>query len=123
MTSSTDPYEGAAISAQELEREAATRRAKRRRVVCAANRLRDHPLCIVIGPRHHDPVMREQIRVFVQTGGGHTAEAWRSSQQGFIDQWGTFMTREEALVVALAANQRLYRCGGDETALFSENLY
>lgn len=33
------------------------------------------------------------------------------------------MQREEALAVALAAGQRIYRCGGDSNKLYSENLY
>jgi len=92
--------------------------AKQRRVVCAANR---HMGSIVTGARHFDPIMREQIDARVH--GGDDPAWWRGSEQGFIDQWGTFMTREEALAVALAAGQRIYRCGGDETKLFSENLY
>jgi hypothetical protein len=47
----------------------------------------------------------------------------RATEQGFIDQFGVFMTREEAYEVAKAAGQIKYRCGGDEGRLFSENLY
>jgi hypothetical protein len=43
--------------------------------------------------------------------------------QGFLDQWGEFMTREEAHGVATRQRQILRRCGGDEGRLFSENLY
>jgi hypothetical protein len=46
--------------------------------------------------------------------------------QGFIDQFGVYMTRQEAWKVAEAAGQILYRCGGDTIDggyLFSENLY
>jgi hypothetical protein len=46
-----------------------------------------------------------------------------TEEQGFIDQFGVFMTREEAYVVAKAAGQIKYRCGGDDGVLFSENLY
>lgn len=79
-----------------------------RMVVCAANRLLDHPFCIAIGPRHFSPLMHEQIRAFVQTGGGHTRLAWAISEQGFIDNHGLFMTREEAWAVAVAAGQVRY---------------
>ena len=43
--------------------------------------------------------------------------------QGFVDQYGVFMSRQEAHAVALLNNQIKYRVGGDEFKLFSENLY
>lgn len=46
--------------------------------------------------------------------------------QGFIDQRGTFMTREEAWKVAVESGQIKRRVGGDERnggTLYSENLY
>jgi hypothetical protein len=82
-------------------------------VVCAANRQRFTGM-IAIGPRHYDETMRQNM-----TGGGWGDPA----EQGFIDQWGEFMTREEAWKVAEAAGQIRYRCGGDGKKLFSENLY
>lgn len=114
--SETPAHERAASPAPHLHPDA-----KQRRVVCAANRILlpvKGTYAMVIGPRHYDPTMRAQI---ASTIGG--AAAWRVAEQGFIDQWGTFMTREEALAVALAAGQRIHRCGGDETRLYSENLY
>lgn len=86
------------------------------RVVCAALRMpgMDRIIC---GPRHYDPIMRAQIEA-------HDApEHWRGSEQGFVDNYGTFLTREEAYVVAKAARQIRRRCGGDDGVLFSENLY
>lgn len=47
-------------------------------------------------------------------------------EQGFIDNKYQFLTREEAWIVAEAAGQIRYRCGGDERnggTLYSENLY
>lgn len=46
-------------------------------------------------------------------------------EQGFIDQWGKFMNREEALAVATAAGQINVRRPKTfpETELFSEDLY
>jgi hypothetical protein len=87
-------------------------------IVCAANRLRfpDHDE-IICAPRHFDPIMRAQM-----AASGNKA-AWRTSEQGFVDQRGNFYTREEALKIALANGQRRKRCGGDATRLFSENLY
>lgn len=86
-----------------------------RRVVCAA--LRDKQGRIIAGPRHFDQIMHEQIRARA------LPNAWKTSEQGFIDQHGVFLTREEALAVAVMAEQIVRRCGGDDDKLFSENLY
>ena len=92
---------------------------KRRRVVCAACRSSKSG-AIVLGPRHMDAVMR----VHVHLTPNHDFHDF--DEQGFIDQWGIYMNRQEAWKVAEAANQILYRCGGDEAkggTLYSENLY
>lgn len=83
-----------------------------RRVVCAANRGYSNKQ-IVLGVRHHDSIMNNQI--------DHSKHVvW---EQGFIDNKGNFLTREEAYTVAFDAGQIIRRCGGDEGRLFSENLY
>jgi hypothetical protein len=82
-------------------------------VVCAANRHKDGR--IVAGARHYDGIMRAQI--------GADYESWKGCEQGFIDQFGQFLTREQALVIARANGQIRRRCGGDEHQLYSENLY
>lgn len=84
-----------------------------RRVVCAA--IRDLSGRIVCGARHFDVVMVRAIGEMMSF-----VEPW---EQGFIDQRGDFMTREEAHKVATEAGQIIRRCGGDEGRLFSENLY
>jgi len=87
-----------------------------RRVVCAANRLKENGL-IVCAPRHGDIIMRTAMKAL----GYHKLDGdW---EQGFVDQWGTWMSREEALEVAWDAGQRICRCGGDDIRLYSENLY
>jgi hypothetical protein len=50
---------------------------------------------------------------------------WTKSQveQGFIDQLGVFLTRQEAFAIASERGQIKRRVGGDEGKLFSENLY
>jgi hypothetical protein len=48
---------------------------------------------------------------------------WGDAQQGFVDQFGAFHSRESALNIATKAGQIFRRCGGDEKQLFSENLY
>ena len=46
------------------------------------------------------------------------------NREGFIDQWGVFMTREEALIVAYHANQLGRRPKTRPySKLFSEDLY
>ena len=86
-----------------------------RRVVCAAIQRSDGRL--ILGIRHFDRFMREAAK---KDGG---EELWWVSKQGFVDQRGEFMTREEAHVVAKAAGQIVRRVGGDHERLFSENLY
>lgn len=82
-------------------------------VVCAAvkNSLDGRIVC---GARHWDMVMHGQIDDY--TG-------WRDGEQGFIDQWGTFMDREDAWAIAERNGQIVRRVGGDGDELFSENLY
>lgn len=48
---------------------------------------------------------------------------WNDCEQGFIDQYGNFYTREEAYFVAEENGQIIKKCGGDRVSLFSENLY
>ncbi len=88
-----------------------------RRVVCAANAYKD---LLVLGARHFDMTMHKQIAQSIATCGMVKPSAW---EQGFIDQHGVFMTREEAWKVAEAAGQIIRRVGGDGDRLYSENLY
>lgn len=82
-------------------------------VVCAANRIGDVILC---GARHWDEIMHKQADAMGLAGSACDAE------QGFIDQYGQFMDRREAKVVALASGQKLRDpIMGD--LCFSENLY
>ena len=86
-----------------------------RRVVCAAIRNDDgHIIC---GARHYDGIMHFQIL--------SSKENWRKDtvEQGFIDQDGIFLTREEAFLIATERGQIQRRVGGDSGKLFSENLY
>lgn len=88
-----------------------------RRIVWAANR-RKHRFgdVVVLGARHFDMLMRGHIR---HCGITEPVE-W---EQGFVDQRGVFLTREEAWIVAEAAGQIIRRVDGDGIELFSENLY
>jgi hypothetical protein len=96
-------------------------------VVCAANLISydsgghlQH--AIAIGPRHFDPTMHGQIAAFKAAGIGSRRD-WLTSQQGFIDQRGIFMTREEAWEVAVAAGQVRYGPHLSGGRLDSSDLY
>ena len=94
-----------------------------RRVVCAAVRDNSDGL-IICGPRHFDSAMHQVIGLLDDVSiAGVPPRQWENTEQGFVDQFGVFMTREEAWAVASAANQIYRRCGGDGEKLYSENLY
>lgn len=84
-----------------------------RRVVCAANRKRETGL-IICGARHWDKIMRAQAKALNETFTG-----W---DQGFIDQFGDFITRDEAWVIAKDQKQ-IFREVSSPGRLYSENLY
>ncbi len=90
----------------------------KRIVVCAANRYEE---TVFIGVRHFCPLMRQNME-------GHDIPWLRKTfgeTQGFIDQYGEFMDRFEALKVAIEAGQiNVHRLKTPpEDRLFSEDLY
>lgn len=93
-----------------------------RRVVCAANKyqciLGGEPL-VFIGIRHYCPVMRQNMQPW------HEHIDRNSEIQGFVDQFGVFMDRKEALQVAKEAGQlnRARIKTWPDNELFSEDLY
>jgi hypothetical protein len=93
-----------------------------RRVVCAAIRSASGKL--VLGIRHYSVDMQDQIAARLD---GHEFQHRLDDDQGFVDQYGGFMTREVAYQVALAAGQLRYpeACGQglDGPKLYSEGLY
>lgn len=94
----------------------------RRRVVCAAIRANDGD--VLLGIRHYSRDMRRQIDA---RHDGHKFCHRHDPDQGFVDQWGAYMTREEAYIVAEASGQIAYPedCGRglDGPKLYSEGLY
>lgn len=88
-------------------------------VVCAAIKIKNYS-CIypILGPRHHDATM---INSILNLG----LNDLLPGEQGFIDQFGVFMDRFEALAVATAAGQINTRRPKTEPLdrLFSEDLY
>ena len=98
-------------------------------IVCAA--IKSGSGLIACGARHFDDFMRMQIE---RSGGTRknlpeetvrlTDEWTVRGEEGFIDNQGNFLTREEAWIIAEENGQIKYRCGGDENGvLYSENLY
>ncbi len=88
------------------------------RVVCAAVQYSNG--ITLVAPRHFDAVMRDQYHRFFTQG---TAPREQDGVQGFLDQHGEFLTREEAWLIAEKSGQIIRRVGGDGKKLFSENLY
>ena len=90
---------------------------KPRRIVCAANKAPDGKL--IIGIRHCDALMVAAL--------WHTSFInWEGFTQGFVDNKGEFLTREEAWEVAVAANQLIPLSENPsrvEGTLYSEDLY
>lgn len=86
-------------------------------IVCAANELKNG--IVVLGVRHYDQLMMRQLHAM------EMLEMGRTGEQGFVDNKGEFLTREEALVVATEAGQINTRRekGWPEHMLFSEDLY
>lgn len=93
-----------------------------RRVVCAAIRAADGTL--MLGIRHYSEDMHEQIR---QRYDGSKFKSRYDDDQGFVDQHGAWMSREEAFQVAIDADQLLNpgACGNglNGMKLYSEALY
>lgn len=90
----------------------------KRWVVCAANRHRESGL-IICGVRHYDPLMRAQMKE------GKGFPYWLNCDQGFVDQYGVFMDREEAFLIAKENEQIIGEtpCCIFGKELFSEDLY
>jgi hypothetical protein len=94
---------------------------KQRRVVCAALRATDGD--VLIGIRHYSKDMTKMIERNLMVKFCHLHD----KNQGFVDQYGEYMSREEAYIVALDAGQILYpeACqeGTNGMKLYSEGLY
>lgn len=93
-----------------------------RRVVCAAIRAEDGS--VLLGIRHYSQDMHDQIEARKD---GHKFNHRHDEDQGFVDQHGVFMSREEAYQVAADAHQiiSVTSCGKglDGMKLYSEGLY
>ena len=98
-------------------------------IVCAANR-NSITGVIVCGARHFDKTMQIQVnsmapwysRLHHRLRLRHWRNGWSQSDQGFIDQWGRFYHRQEALELA-QQNGQCFRNPKAVHCLFSEDLY
>jgi hypothetical protein len=100
---------------------------KVQRVVCAAIRHADGR--IVCGPRHFDRTMWCQLLGIPPSQWSERVDkfndevrSWQTASQGFIDQHGDFLTREEAWPIA-EAQQSLLDPDWQRGVLHSEHLY
>lgn len=85
----------------------------KRKIVTAAN-LHTKTGALIVGARHWSPAMLAQAkRMCIKP-----SSDW---EQGFIDQYDQFLTREDAKRIAIANEQPLI--GEDWGVLFSENLH
>lgn len=87
-----------------------------KRIVCAAMKMKDGTT--IVGVRHFSPDMRATMKRIYGDDYKYLV-----AEQGFIDTWANFLTREEAWVAALANGQILRPLPGREGTLYSENLY
>ncbi len=92
-------------------------------VVCAACRHPERQI-MLCSARHWDGVMRDQFRAMALCGpdAKPNSSKW---EKGFIDQFGDFLTREEAMEIVKANGQPfdIERNGGSDRTLYSEGLY
>lgn len=87
-------------------------------IVCAAIKSEN---CIITGARHYDKIMQMQLEILKSTH-WDIPGYW---EQGFIDQFGTFYDRKEALCVVKESGQpfNAERNSGSGNELYSEGLY
>lgn len=88
-------------------------------IVCASCRLGD---TIIAGARHFDMVMHSQLeKIFPDDDDKRKFAA--ECEQGFIDQFGEFHTREASMIIAKENGQFKRRGEAPAHLLFSEDLY
>lgn len=89
-------------------------------IVCAANRHKVFKTDILLGVRHWDKLMYNQVK---------SNRSWNvfpssSYEQGFINQFGEFRTREEAYKIVQENGQPFNtERNGCDKELYSEGLY
>ncbi len=96
-----------------------------KRIVCAANRFTaniDNNLVtiLILGARHWDNIMCDMWHTLDNTIISHIDR--NTENQGFIDQFGNFLSRKEAFKIA-KENGQIIRDLGNTDELYSEHLY
>lgn len=98
-----------------------------RRVVTAANvfHLLDGRDIVVPAARHFSPAMSMVANLLEESGmmDRKGRIGYRHEDQGFIDQFDRYLTREEAYIVADAYGRILKDRNGDDKELYSEGLH
>lgn len=98
-----------------------------RRVVTAANvfHLLDGRDIVVPAARHFSPAMSMIANLLEESGmmDRKGRIGYRHEDQGFIDQFDRYLTREEAYIVANAYDRILRDRNGDDKELYSEGLH
>lgn len=96
------------------------------RVVCSANKLSNG--MIVLGVRHWDSFMCNAFDNLIENIENYECSDLEvylldNHEQGFIDQYGNFLTRKEAYVIAEKNNQIVRDIGYETDELYSEHIY
>lgn len=95
-----------------------------RRIVSAANKytLTDGRELIIPCVRHSSKELYKILDLFVETG-LLTKRLCYPNDQGFVDQYSNWWSREEAFIIATKAGQINASRNGSHYLLFSEGLY
>ena len=90
----------------------------KRKIVCSANLYHG---VLLLGVRHFDPIMHYSIKRLNTTVESQQYE----HEQGFIDQYGVFCDRVEAMQIVKDSGQPfdIQRNGGSDTELYSEGIH
>lgn len=90
-------------------------------IVCAACLMQNGSnQYMMVGPRHWDSTMRNQLLDTRIPDDGELTQG----EQGFIDQFGDFYNRVDALAIVKTNGQPFNaERNGSDTELFSEGLY
>lgn len=93
-------------------------------IVCAANKytLKDGSVLIIPCVRHQGPVLRSQLEVLMNAG-VLDKPFCKPDDQGFIDQYNNWWSREDAYIIAKFNDQIDHDRNGHDHELFSEGLY
>lgn len=73
-------------------------------IVCAAAR-NTYNGAILCSPRHYDSTFHAAIELLRETDTEQAILGWKMADQGFVDQFGKFITRVEARKIAVEAGQ------------------